>query len=262
MITDEPTRKLFVAKIPKIPSKSNIIRDYPVAVTPRFQSNFPLGRDFIEEFWTKPIDFSKDINEKMCYKGGICCSFVVNATFITNDPSDVSLRLFFLWFGILISFFSKFSYEYRLAVFQGERTYAGYEFQNVSICGIMACTNNALESCGRLFDDQSKTVQSISFNFIQISLELDEFVGEKEFVIMPSSQDLYLNPLKVTEFELIEKDFGSSNLELIKPHSDLLSFGLYGHIYDKSNSAGHFHKTYLNTIIGTFITTIILYCKF
>ena len=90
VITDEPTRQLFVAKIPKVPSQSNIITDYTEAVNPRYQSNFPLGRDFIEEFWTKPVDFSKDINEKMCYTEGICCSFAVNATKLANDQSGVS----------------------------------------------------------------------------------------------------------------------------------------------------------------------------
>lgn len=120
----------------------------------------------------------------------------------------------------------------------------------------MACTSNALESCGRLFEDQTKTVKSIIFNSIQISLELEGFVGDKEFVIMPSSQDLYLNPLKVTEFELLENDVGSSYLKLIKPHDDLLSFGLYGHVYDKQSSAGNLHKTYLSPIILTIIAAL------
>lgn len=89
MISDEPTRKLYIAKIPKVPSESNILNDFPDAVIPRYQSNFPLGRDFIEEFWTKPIDLSKNINETMCYKGGICCSIIADVT-VQSEQSEVS----------------------------------------------------------------------------------------------------------------------------------------------------------------------------
>lgn len=108
----------------------------------------------------------------------------------------------------------------------------------------MACTNNNLESCGRLFEDQTRTVQSVMFKSVNISLELDGFIGTKEFLLMPSSQDFFLNPLKVSEFNFRENILGSSFLELLKPHSDLLSFGIYGHIYDKQSSSGNYmnHK--------------------
>ena len=70
----------------------------------------------------------------------------------------------------------------------------------------MACTNNSLESCGRLFADQLKTNQSVIFDAIKITLKVDGFVESKDFFLMPSSQDLYLNPLKVSEFRFSDAD--------------------------------------------------------
>ena len=96
IITDQPTRQLFIAKIPKNPDAANIFTDYPERIPSKYQTNFPLGRDFIEEFWTKQLDFSKAINEEICYGKGMCCSIQAQVTAPPpKELSEVKL-LFFL----------------------------------------------------------------------------------------------------------------------------------------------------------------------
>ena len=214
IVTSDPMRELFVARIPKTPGWNNSFEDYPEEVEQSYV-NFNLGRDFIDEFTTEALDSSREgeISTHLCHNL-LCCDFKVNIT--GNARSDNS-------------------YKYRFVSFQGWRSYSGWNYNYVYICGIMACTNNALNSCGRVFSNQEATEEGITFNSIKITTEFNR-IG---VLMMPNSLNFFGNPLKTKDFSYRESDITNytkeASIELLNPHYDLLTFALYGHDYQTSD---------------------------
>lgn len=214
LVTSNPMRELFVAKIPKTPGWNNTFEYYPEEVEQSYV-DFNFGRDFIDDFTTEPFDSSieKETKTHLCHNL-LCCDFNVN---ITGNAKHES------------------SYKYRFVAFQGWRTYSGWNYQYVYICGIMACTNDTLDSCGRVFQNQEMIEEGITFNSIKISTEFNR-IG---VLMMPNSLNFHGNPLKTKDFSYRESDFTNftkvASIKLIKAHADLLTFALYGHDYQTSD---------------------------
>ncbi|CAO1421217.1 unnamed protein product [Diamesa hyperborea] len=214
LISSNPMRRLFVAKIPKIPGWNNSYKDYLEEVEQSYV-NFNFGRDSIDEFTTESLDTSREgkIKTHLCHNL-LCCDFQVNITGSSRSEN---------------------SYKYRFVSFQGWRSYSGWNYNYVYICGIMACTNNTLDSCGRVFSNKEATEEGITFNSIKITTEFNR-IG---VLMMPNSLNLFGNPLKTKDFSYRESDSTNytkeASIELLQPHSDLLTFALYGHDYQTSD---------------------------
>lgn len=214
IVSSDPMRELFVAKIPKIPGWKNSFENYPEEVEQSLV-NFNFGRDFIDEFTTEILDTSKENETEthLCHNLH-CCDFKVNITGSSTSEN---------------------SYKYRFVAFQGWRSYSGWNNNYVYICGIMSCTNDTLDSCGRVFQNQETTEKGITFNSIIISTEFNR-IG---VLMMPNSLNFYGNPLKTKVFSYQEVDSTNytklASIELLEPHSDLLTFALYGHDYQTSD---------------------------
>lgn len=87
-----------------------------------------LKRDQLDVYETKLLSTTTSAQKDTLCHEGLCCTFDVRVTW-SNQPN----RNF---------------YHYRMAVYQGTRTFDGFADGEVIVCGIIACMNETLASCG------------------------------------------------------------------------------------------------------------------
>ncbi|XP_065082277.1 vanin-like protein 1 [Ochlerotatus camptorhynchus] len=212
-ITGEPTRKLFPVRVPKIHGSlapNTVLSDNSEIVSGRPEGNFleniVMGQDFLDRFSTvviKPEQVHQDFNRTLC-NGDFCCDFRVS--FSTDFHRNISHR-------------------YRLAVFDGVRTFQGYADAHVTICGIITCRNESLASCGLPMYENSHF-----FEFDQISISGD-FIANGTLA-MPSSLDDKFHSLDADRYLFHSTvDYPSDRqhvqLTLAGTTDDLQTFAIY-----------------------------------
>lgn len=100
-------------------------------------------------------------------------------------------------------------YRYRLAAFDGARSFQGFAEARVTVCAVLACTGTTLASCGTRFESGVNTVPIVVFNSIELKETVDlegSFLGEQKYMVLPTSLDTSILPLEVDEFEYSERD--------------------------------------------------------
>ncbi|XP_055610841.1 vanin-like protein 1 [Uranotaenia lowii] len=233
--------KLYIAQVPKIDRPSATISRHPVIkYTPAQMSKLALLRDQIDsyEYADLPRVSNANFNQTLCQKD-ICCNFTADYTF-TNPQQG-----------------QKF-YRYRLAVASGMRRFGESAGESVvKVCTILACTGDALSSCGTHFDDATNLVNTVRFNSIEIE---GTFQGETfDFMLLPSTLDSSILPLEVDEFDFNIEDDGSNhqrtNLKMTKPRSDLYTFGIWGREYSFFVSKG------IPIVVSYFLITVSVLLK-
>lgn len=136
-----------------------------------------------------------NITKTLC-QNNFCCNFTVEI--VKNDPKT----------------------RYRLGVFNNMRNF-GSTTANVSVCGVMQCSNQLVESCGST--QKSETV------FSNIDIFATYYNYDKN-LIMPSILDSDLYPFQVTDWTYDEhphNDHVHVNLALTNKRNNLLTFGLF-----------------------------------
>lgn len=206
--TENPLRDFFVLKVPKGHSQwNNTFEDLPEPIENAFE-NLQFGRDFIEEFETELITFKTDetIKKEVCHHEH-CCNFKINIQPLALNST----------------------FQYRFVAFNGHRTYSGWGEKKLVICAIIICNDETLNSCGRV---PNCGLDQITFNHIVIRTTFNRF----GVLMMPNSLDMKMNPLSVDEFsydEAVTSELSrTSTISLLKPHSDLQTFALYGHDFE------------------------------
>lgn len=181
-MTANPLRKLFVATVPK--KGSNL------AVTPSIEENdigsqdLFLKRDHIESYNTSIVDTSSEIvRETLCHED-LCCDFIA---VIKNQTVSGNFS----------------SYTYRLTVYDGNRSYSGAAEGSLKICSIMACTNETLASCGRVFTRDVQVENTFIFQDILIE---GKFRNSGMLFVMPNSLDFTYMPVKNSEYYLNKQE--------------------------------------------------------
>lgn len=94
----------------------------------------------LDDFKRNP-SINVNVEKQLC-QGGFCCYFSVYMTLmyknITDFPSD------------MISKPDRFNnYEYKLAIFNGVRTFDGFATGGIQVCSIIPCLNKNISSCGK-----------------------------------------------------------------------------------------------------------------
>ena len=125
-------------------------------------------------------------------------------------------------------------FRYRFGVFAGIST-NGQVRGKVQICGLMACVNDSLSSCGERFDEVDTFKPWVSFD----KLEISQLSFRKENVSklnLPVSLKTNFRPLNPRDFVLksipiIDSEYDFVSLALEEPQEDLMTFGIYGRIY-------------------------------
>lgn len=98
-------------------------------------------------------------------------------------------------------FVFKVPYHYRLVAYSGWRTFDGFVDGAVKVCGILACTDKTLASCGRRFSNDTIVQNTFKFDWIKVETILEP---KTDVHIMPNSLDFSLIPLNPSEFNYSE----------------------------------------------------------
>ncbi|XP_019759138.2 vanin-like protein 1 [Dendroctonus ponderosae] len=124
-------------------------------------------------------------------------------------------------------------YTYHLVAFNGIRTFSGLYYGGVETCGIVACLNQSVESCGQRFPNYSQIAWPVTFSSITV---LGKFAHSAQRVEYPTTLLSSIRPLPVKEYTwtsqtgagIVEK-----NITLLKPQNRLLAFGIFGRDYER-----------------------------
>uniref|UniRef100_A0A182PVD4 CN hydrolase domain-containing protein n=1 Tax=Anopheles epiroticus TaxID=199890 RepID=A0A182PVD4_9DIPT len=218
--TGQPTRAVYTVTVPKsglgnitrYHSLTSDVLEVPIAEPtghrlPGYDlENVRLGRDFLEQFTTiqlNPIWQQDAIGQIVC-SGMFCCDFSLSLT-VDNDREQ--------------------THHYRLAVFDGVRTFQGFADAHVSICGVIACANQSIASCGLMLRHNSEYLQ---FNSISIT---GQFIANGTLA-MPSTLDMRMYSYDASHYGFTAEINYSTNVQIVTmnlttPISDMQTFGIY-----------------------------------
>lgn len=172
-------------------------------------------RDNLTQYTTSVLTLTKGTTKtshELCNRE-LCCSFHVNRTF--NDESANS--------GVSY-------YRYRIAVFDGVRSFYGGKMGGTQTCSVISCTNDTLASCGLRFAATDTVVQPTLFNSILIS---GNFPASSTTMQMPNSLTTDILPLNASDFTFDITDSSGTSARNIKYNlttaiRNLLTFAIYG----------------------------------
>ncbi|XP_017120280.1 vanin-like protein 3 [Drosophila elegans] len=237
MITDEMEgqRKLLLAKVPLNP-EDQILTDE--ILEPEKTSPIKLKllqQPELDKFatWELPMVQESSVNKRICQKD-LCCEFQISWTLVESLSG----------------------YSYRLGVWVGERRYEEEQYSAIRLCGLFACSGANVESCGLIGEQQGHPVM---FTKLQI---LGEFVRKPRRLIMPStlgSSNLYaLQPSQLIWSTEETDNLTRIKMELRQPHSQLMTFAIYGNYFDEyaSGGAGTVEAITLGALLFLLITPL------
>lgn len=183
------------------------------------------------------VQVNQSVEKVLCHRS-LCCYFKINMTTMYSRNYMNTTR------G---DDFTK--YYYRLAVFDGVRTYSGFATAGVQACSIIPCVNESSASCGLRSDDSSAQLRKYFYddNLIQSgtvfeSIEIvSQFVYNNTFVFpdifVTGTDDNYgaLVPSDTFVYGLSVAPNGSavSVLKTMKPINNLVSFAIYARQFDR-----------------------------
>uniref|UniRef100_U5ETE5 Putative biotinidase and vanin n=1 Tax=Corethrella appendiculata TaxID=1370023 RepID=U5ETE5_9DIPT len=220
----KPDTKLYIANVPKIPSTKAATNNTLANNSATDMIKLYLKRDQLDAYTTKQlVNNQTKLNETLCHDE-LCCNFQIDYEFKTLQ-------------------FEEIAYNYRIAVYKGLRTFDGYANGTIITCGVIACTNDTLMSCGRRIFDEIDKIPSNSRIFNSIKINGNFEYDEKKF-ILPNSVDSSILPLRVDEFEYLVGDefiengqkFRNIDYRLKSRQSELLSFAIWGREFVESSS--------------------------
>lgn len=88
-----------------------------------------LMRDQLDPYNTTQLQLNRSHTTELC-SGPVCCQFSVE-TEVIQPPNDTV------------------HYKYRLAAFDGVRTFSGKADGGIKVCALFACIDDTLVSCGK-----------------------------------------------------------------------------------------------------------------
>lgn len=163
----------------------------------------------------------------------LCCNF--NVSFTVNDSLDGSN-----------------SYVYHLVAFNGVRTYSGVYYGGVETCGVVACLNHSVTSCGQRlvrttlswnytlkfvnrFQNYSTISWPVTFNTINVTGNFSQ--SDTRFQL-PTTLLSSIRPLQVSQYSWNSRFDQSSvtlwrDVELLEPQNRLLTFGIFGRDFER-----------------------------
>ncbi|XP_037046246.1 vanin-like protein 1 [Bradysia coprophila] len=227
-INTQAETKLLTARVPKI-SRTKRSKIVPIPINqPTLRQmeidllDIFLKREFtLDNFTTIELDLTQsESHERLCHNE-LCCDIELKI-----NPRNSSEM------GSI--------YRYRLFAYEGERIFSGVRVTGVATCGIFACTNNTLASCGHRLNatDLSEPSEQIEFQEINVS---GSFEGGPFMFTMPNSLSTDLMPLEQFKYDESEEFLDGRCLrksishKIAAPTSDLLTFAIYGRNFRKDD---------------------------
>ncbi|KAH8387831.1 hypothetical protein KR093_009725, partial [Drosophila rubida] len=229
MVGDNGTvgvRQLLLARVPRTPDAAAADM-LPVDVERRGPEQLQLvmlQQPQLQDFNSWPVALQNgSLQQRRLCHTDLCCSF------------ELSLQLD-------AAAMQRYDYVYRLGVFVGQRSYEEAQHSAIRVCGVFACRNASVESCGQLrppspaAGEPATPLQLPRFNMLRVS---GEFVQRSRRQLMPSTLSVSLYALQASELLWSMPQAGDESpatwvqLQLLKPHSQLLTFGIYGNYFDE-----------------------------
>ncbi|KAH8415329.1 hypothetical protein KR222_004564, partial [Zaprionus bogoriensis] len=142
-----------------------------------------------------------------------------------------------------------YEYNYRVGVFVGRRRYEEEQYSSIRLCGLFACHNASVSSCGQLGVQQGEGEGQGTGPQLNMLRIRGEFVQRPRRQLMPSTLSAALYALQASELEWQVEENGEEaqgqqqgithvQLQLKRPHAQLLTFAIYGNYFDEASSGG------------------------
>ncbi|XP_017016951.1 vanin-like protein 3 [Drosophila kikkawai] len=225
MVTDqvEGERKLLLASVPLNPDEEESAK--PLDEEPqspekgKTMSLKLLQQPDLQEFttWELPMVASSSVVKRLC-QADLCCEFEAQWTPVGPAPGT-----------------------YRLGVWVGERRYEEEQYSTIRLCGLFACGNSSVDSCGLVADTDVGGWDDDQVEFVYLSIR-GEFVHKPRRLIMPSTVTRsHLYALQPSQFSWSQEESANVThieMELRQAHRQLLTFAIYGNYYDEHAGGG------------------------
>ncbi|KAH8265862.1 hypothetical protein KR038_006338, partial [Drosophila bunnanda] len=233
MVTDqaEGERKLLLASVPKNPDVEELEdscseKGEPPKVEQSLEKASPLVLKLLQQpelrkfnTWELPMVAGSSVAKRLC-QADLCCEFEAHWTLV-GSPSGPAPP------------------TYRLGVWVGERRYEEEQYSTIRLCGLFACGNSSVESCGLVGDSDEWAGDHVEFMHLSIR---GEFVHKPRCLIMPSTVTRgQLYALQPSQFSWSQEESVNATqigMELEQAHRQLLTFAIYGNYFDEHASGG------------------------
>ncbi|XP_018565185.1 vanin-like protein 3 [Anoplophora glabripennis] len=203
----------------------------------------------IGEYTSLVLDTNRTtVVEEVCNGDNIrlCCEF--NITISVNET---------------VANTSGNQYTYHLTAFDGIRSYSGVRDGGIESCGVLACLNDSITSCGHRFSNYSEIVWPITFESITITAD---FTTDENRIQFPNSLLASIRPVSPQYTEWSREVYDNvtrRSISLTRAQNRLLTFGIFGRDFSrdgelnppggKSVRLEHFTTAFLVCTGGIFI---------
>lgn len=185
------------------------------------QKKLQFSRDYsLLKMSTKILEYPSDqIYEKI---DGVVFKTELNYS-VPNFESSASVR----W--SINKKFDSWAPRYRLFSFFGDRPFGGEGTATIAICGIAACRNESIESCGLIPNIDS----SVKTTLHDVIININSKILTEDYI--PITGDFNLEPLTIEKFQFSKQRIRNSdnsaeyklNMSILQPVDNVLSFGIY-----------------------------------
>ncbi|KAF5285197.1 hypothetical protein FQR65_LT13312 [Abscondita terminalis] len=225
--------KAFVAKLPA--KKFAVEED--VDKKAKEMDGFRTRPENLTGYTSKTIEFGrKEVNETVCHRD-FCCNFTIEIE----------------WNKELLQNY----YVYHMVAYDGVRSFYVYN-GGIQICGVIACQNQSLDSCGKRFPNYDEVSWPSTFTRIEIR---GKFEISDDKIQHPNSLLSNIKPLPVDAIEWTGVVINSTIVRtyvLKKSQNRLMTFAIFGRDFSRDSPPTPNNSDIYNLKLIILITLIAL----
>ncbi|XP_045454230.1 vanin-like protein 1 [Melitaea cinxia] len=212
----QPTTRLLVAKVPKVPGRPEDTYPGPIYEDPAVLDNLVLITDpSLPSHVTRLL--RNGTQQFILVNRDVLCYFRVN----------------------LLQREGATNYRYRAAAFSGVRSFSGMATGGNRICAVIACTGESIDTCGRRFDNYTSNTIGV-FEELRITATLptpqnDDDLEADRAAYFPVTLNTAIMPLRPEDYSFqrlsIFNIVSIYNFVLTNTNVQLYSFAIWGREY-------------------------------
>ncbi|XP_032526858.2 vanin-like protein 2 isoform X1 [Danaus plexippus] len=212
----QPTTRLLVATVPKVPGEVTGNVTGPIFDSPSIQDNLTLITDpSLPSHQTRLL--RNDVEDFVLFDRDVLCHFRVR---MSGREGNMK-------------------YRYRASAFSGVRDFSGMATGGARVCAIFACTGDTIDTCGKRFDNYSGNT-TVVFEQLEITAAVPTPIENSDLQAsdskyFPISLTTSIMPLKNEEFAFDEVSLLLVNvysMKLSAATDELYAFGVWGRRFD------------------------------
>lgn len=211
-LTGSEGSRLIIADVPKVfkrkpPQPCQVINISPSSNVERVEdiNGFETSTESLANYTSKAVDLNqKAIRETVCSGGKFCCNFDISLT--SAQPTN---------------------YFYKMVAYHGTVELSANDRLGTRACGVVACTNDSITSCGHRLDVPPK---GVTFERIEIK----GVFQAQHSLDQPASLKYNLKP--VGNYTFCRHQGSDEHVEVsvstVDKQDTLLTFGIYGRVFN------------------------------